>query len=319
MTKPTFARTFVAAGAAAVVFAVPVASSGAAPQHPNARVARLSQTVQKLRAELRTRRIEQNQAVSGRNQALADLAAANNALAAANSQIGGLQPVVAERTAERDAALRQVSSLQTQIAATPRPLVVAVEQVQREVAWAQHGTSGSTWAPHGPSPLSLGELRAVSALNYVVGHVSASAYGYFEIMGAQLPFASPDSVLAAQAGFCGDAALTFAALVKHFGYEVRSVQFYFTTPGGAPDNHIAVEVFYGGGWHYIDPTFGVYWTDAAGNVLSIADVRAGAGVEHKDAASFTNLLEDPWFDGDDVAFETDPATVVELDQQPFTG
>jgi hypothetical protein len=333
MTKTTFARLFVAAGAAVVLLAVPVASSAAPPHHPNARVVRLSRTVQKLRGELRARRIEQNQAVLGRNQALADLGAANtalaaassaraaasNELAAANSQIGSLEAVVAERTAERDAALRQSASLRAQLAAIPTPFAVAVEQVRREVAWAQHGTEGSTWAPHGPSSYSLGEVTALSALNYTVGHVSASAYGYLQITGGQLPIATPDSVLAAQAGFCGSAALTFAALVEHFGYEVRSVQFYFTTPGGAPDDHIAVEVYYDGGWHYFDPTFGVFWTDTAGNVLSIADVRAGAGVEHTDAASFTNLLEDPWFDGDDVAFETDPATVVELNQQPFSG
>jgi len=29
-------------------------------------------------------------------------------------------------------------------------------------------------------------------------------------------------------------------------------------------------------------------------------------------------MEDPWFAGDDAAFETDPATTVEIDQQPFT-
>ena len=67
-----------------------------------------------------------------------------------------------------------------------------------------------------------------------------------------------------------------------------------------------------------DPTYAVFWTDAPANVLSITDVRAGSGTQQKDALGFTNLVENTLY-GDDTWFVTDPATVVEIDKQPFTG
>jgi hypothetical protein len=326
-------RVLTVLAALAAVLAI-VSGAGAAGSPRQHRIARLERAIGHLRVQRDSARaafrMEREKVISLETQAgslqaeVAGLTSQNAAfkgqVASLTSQNGSLETTLAQRTSERDAARKQAAALQAQLDAIPAPLAVAVEQVGREVAWAQHGTSGSTWAPHGPSADSTGQLTALSAMNYVVGHVSASAYGYLEVTGGALPAATPDAVLAAQAGFCGSAALTFAALVKRFGYAVRSVQFHFKTPDGAPDNHIAVEVYYDDAWHYFDPTFGVFWTNADGDdVLSIADVRAGAGVEHKDAAAFTNLLEDPWFNGDDVAFETGPATDVEIDQQPFTG
>lgn len=314
--------TLIVLAAAAVFAAAPAGAAGhrAASSGRLARLTRANHRLQKrvasLNAAQKTVTAELEQAQS---QAAALQAQSQAQHAALQSQNAMLRAALAQRTAERDAARAQVASLQAELAAIPEPLAVAVEQVRREVAWAQNGTAGSTWAPHGPSPYPAGELTAVSALNYVVGHVSPGVYGYLQVTGGQLPGDHPDEILAAQAGFCGDAALTFAAIVKRLGYEARSVQFYFTTPGGAPDDHIAVEVYYDDSWHYFDPTFGVYWTDLAGNVLSIADVRNGGGIEHRDDASFTNLVEDPWFGDDDVAFETDPATVVETGQQTFNG
>ena len=35
-----------------------------------------------------------------------------------------------------------------------------------------------------------------------------------------------------------------------------------------PDGHVAVEVQYDGGWHFFDPTYGQFWTDSSGKVLS---------------------------------------------------
>jgi len=291
-------------------------AAGGPQQH---KVARLERTVRLLERKVGSARSSfraERAQVAALQAQLAGLASQNAALqaqvASLSSQSSALEQLVAQRTSERDAARVEVATLQGELAAIPTPLTVAIEQVKREVAWAQHGTSGSTWAPHGPSSYSVGQLTALSAMNYVVGHVSASAYGYLQITGGQLPAATPDSVLGAQAGFCGSAALTFAAIVEQFGYAVPSVQFYFETPAGDPDDHIAVEVYYDDGWHYFDPTFGVFWTNASGDdVLSIADARAGGGVEHKDNASFTNLLEDPWFNGEDVTFELDPATDVD--------
>ena len=156
-------------------------------------------------------------------------------------------------------------------------------------------------------------------MEYVAGHVSASAYGYLTVWGLPLPSATPDSILAVQAGICGHAALTFAAIVKALGYPVRSVQFYYTDPDGpagpgTADSHIADEVYYDAAWHYFDPTFGNYFEDN-GNVLSITDAQS-LGHEVKDLSSFTNLAED-YFYGNGTAFETDPATEIVLDGQPF--
>jgi transglutaminase superfamily protein len=186
-----------------------------------------------------------------------------------------------------------------------------VDQVRREVAW---GLTNSSY--------SIGALTALSAMNYTVGHVSVGAYGYLLMMGLPLPGPAgnptPNSILGLQAGICGHAALTFAAIVKHFGYPVRSVQFWYTYPDGVtPDSHIAAEVFYDGAWHFFDPTFGVFWTDIGGNVESIDDVRTNGGTRVADTASFTNLIEDPAWGGDASAFVTDPLTRVVIDGQPF--
>lgn len=247
----------------------------------------------------------------------ASLGAANARVASLQAQASQLQGTLTQTAAQLAAAQAQASSLQATVAAVPTPLTVAVQQVQHEDAWAA-----------GIYP--AGQLAAMSAMNYVVGHVSAAAYGYLEksslplqAVGGDTDAALANTVLAAQAGICGQAADTFAAILIQLGYQVRSVQFYWKLPAGTPDSHIAVEVFYGGGWHFFDPTFGLFWTGRKGGVLSIGGVRAGDGAEHrdfehKDMASFTNLIEDRWFNGNDTGFETAPATRVVLDAQTFT-
>ena len=162
-------------------------------------------------------------------------------------------------------------------------------------------------------------LIAHAAMSYVVGHVSAPAYGYMNLIQGIRPVPTPDGVLHAGAGICGHAALTFAAIVKRFGLPVRSVQFYY----GAGDNHIAAEVFYDGAWHYYDPTFGAYYRDGD-RVLSIGEARAHPDPESlldfnrtllwytvASMAGATNLT--------DFSVETDPETRVEIDRQPFVG
>ena len=215
----------------------------------------------------------------------------------------------AQRTALRK-ALAAATVTQSRVEALrTRPLRVAVAQVRHEVQWAQ----GSTTAPLG------GQLVAEAAMDYVVGHVSTGAYGYLELLfgeppgGADLPsyFEGVNRILASQTGICLHAERTFSAIVRALGFPVRDVGFDFVEPNGLPDSHSAAEVFYGGGWHFFDPTFGQFWTDGAGTVLSIESVRAGGGILHRDAASFTNIVEDPASPvGADTWFETDPATTV---------
>jgi hypothetical protein len=193
--------------------------------------------------------------------------------------------------------------------ARPTPLAVAVEQVRDEVRWAQ----GSATAP------LRGQLVAEAAMDYVVGHVSTGAYGYLELLydeapgGPDLPsyYESVNRILATQTGICVQAERTFAAIVKRFGFRVRDIGFDFVDPNGKPDSHSAAEVQYDGGWHFFDPTFGQFWTNATGNVLSIRDVRTVGGIEHRDDASFTNMIEDTEVPaGRDTWYETDPSTTV---------
>lgn len=296
-------KSAVIAAAAVVALAV-VAQAGASThtRHESLRTrnAQLTRNNRQLQTRLRNMTI-------ARNDAKTALATATGQIGSLQSQNAGLQTQLTQLTSARDAALAEVAKLRIQIASVPTPLSVAVQQVTHEVVWAR--SQGNE--------LPQGELVAVSAMNYVVGHVSTGEYGYLEVTGGVLPGATPDSVLTAQAGICGHAALTFAAIVKRLGFPVRSAQFYYATSDGTPDSHIAVEVQYDGAWHFFDPTFGVFWTDATGNVMSITDARAGGGTEQKDTVSFTNLIENPWYAGDDTAFETDPDTVVQLDQQPF--
>jgi transglutaminase superfamily protein len=310
-------RSAVAAVAAMAALLAVAAPAGAAAPHRSSllkaeakQVAQLSKANRRLRTQLRNMTILRDDAKTALATANGQIATLQSQNASLQAQNAALQAQVASLTKARDAALTQVAALQARIAAIPEPLAVAVEQVRREVAYAERYDGGV--------PYAHGRLVAQAAMDYVVEHVSPTAYGYLEIFGGQLPGSSPDAALGAQAGICGDAALVFAAIVKRLGLPARSVQFYYDDPGSVPDSHIAVEVSYDGSWHYFDPTYAVFWTDTTGDVLSIADVRAGSGTQQKDELTFTNLVENTFY-GDDTWFMTDPATVVEIDKQPFTG
>jgi hypothetical protein len=301
---------------AAAVAALAAASAGTAAPTPRqasqrAQIARLTRLNHQLTKRLRNMTIlrdRANAALAGSNDQIHNLASENATL---QSQNAALQSSLAQRTSERDAALAKVASLQAALATIPTPLAVAVEQVRREVAYSENvlGNLGIAY--------SHGQVVSQAAMDYVVGHVSAAAYGYMEVNGQSLQSA-PDAILGAQAGICGHAALTFAAIVQRFGLNVRSVQFYYGPDGTF--NHIADEVSYDGSWHYFDPTYGFYY-EQNGIVLSIADARAAAdpaSLRREDNANFWVTIEDE-ANVDVDTFQTDPSTVVTIDQQPFTG
>jgi Transglutaminase-like superfamily len=300
-----------------------VAFVPAAEAHTRAPAAGAS-TTQRLRLELRKSRAMLAHTVADLRSTRKKLASSLSQAQALEAQLSQLQGTLTQTTTTLEKTQAQLQQTQKQLAdsqaaaaslrakldAIPTPLAAAEEQVRRDVAYEEQNGL----------PYSEGRLVAQAAMDYVVGHVSAASYGYLTIEGLPLPSSTPDSVLGAQAGICGHAALTFAAIVKHFGYQVRSVQFYYDDPPSydQPDSHIADEVFYEGAWHFFDPTFGVVWVDQdTHGVLSITDARSGLGTESKDAAAFTNLAED-YFYGNGTAFETDAATTVVLDGQQFT-
>jgi hypothetical protein len=247
-------------------------------------------------------------------RAAADRQRPASTLRTLRAEVRALRGRVRALTAERGrlrAALANASRELTRLKAgtIPTPFSVAVEQVRHEVQWAE----GSTTAP------LRGQFVAEAALDYVVGHVSTGAYGYLELVygeppgGPDLPpyHESINGVLGSQTGICVQAERTFAAIVKRLGFPVRDVGFDYVEPNGAPGAHAAAEVYYGGAWHFFDPTFGQFWTDPAGDVLSVEAVRANGGSERRDDVSFTNLIEDTESpSGIDTWFETDPATTV---------
>jgi transglutaminase-like putative cysteine protease len=275
--KPSSAALVVVALLAVAALAVPAAEALSRRQPPP----RLAS--ERLQTELR--------------QTQRTLARATSQLS--RSQLSQLQRTLDEAKAQLGAAEVHAADLHAQIAATPRPLAVAVSQVRHEVAWADGR------AAHPPS-----RLVALAAMDYTVGHVSTGTFGYLELVKGSLPGYQPNRILATQAGICGQAAWVFAAIVRQFGLHVRSVTFSYPDLNGTPDGHTAAEVSYGGSWHFFDPTYGQFWTDSNGNVLSIAQIRAGLGTRVKDLASFTNLVEDASL-GDDTWFVTKSTTQVQ--------
>ncbi|HET9115274.1 MAG TPA: transglutaminase domain-containing protein [Gaiellaceae bacterium] len=203
-------------------------------------------------------------------------------------------------TAKGQLSAAETRSADLQAALRTPPLTIAVDRVRDEVAYVQGGL-----------PYPRGQLVAEAAMDYVVGHVSDTEYGYRLYHGGSALPVDPNAALGAQAGICGHAAAAFAGIVRLLGFAVRHVNFSYTDPNGSAGDHVAVEVFYSRSWHYFDPTYGEIWTDAGGDVLSISEIRSGAGTLRKDVLSFTNVFEDGVF-GNDTWFVTDPATGVAI-------
>jgi multidrug efflux pump subunit AcrA (membrane-fusion protein) len=307
--KPAIALLVSVAVLAASANAIPAARAAQTRKAPAARAS----TVEKLRAQLHKTRVKLSHANAELGRTRTRLASSQQQVQSLTAQASQLQATLSQTQAALAASQAQAASLQAKLDAIPTPLLVAEEQVRREVAYSE-GVLASAGVPY-----SHGQLVSQAAMDYVVGHVNAPAYGYLTTIANIGVPALPDPILSAQAGICGHAALTYAAILKHFGYAVRSVQFYYG-PGGAW-NHIADEVSYDGAWHYFDPTFGIYY-QAAGNVLSITDARAaddpGSLLVQDDSLFWTAVVRQAQnTELSDVSFATDPATAVVIDGQPF--
>lgn len=200
------------------------------------------------------------------------------------------------------ATVVSVAKLRSVEAAQNQKVVNAADLITREVAYASKFGA----LPEGDN---RSQLISLAAMNYVVGHVSAMEYGYLEMTHRAFPEWNAGSILTDQAGICGHAATVYAAILRRFHLRTRSVLFYFKDPNGARDAHTANEVYYARRWHFFDPTYGLYYTDASGNALPITAIRHGRGRLHKDAASLTNIVENAAL-GDDTWFETEASTRV---------
>jgi TolA-binding protein len=277
------------------------------------RVTRLERSVRQLERKLRSARAsfrdERARVATLQAQSASDRAQ----IGTLTSQAADLRNLLAQRTSERDAARRQAASAQAQLDAIPTPLEAAEQYLDR-VVWAAEATDPSR---------SHGEIVSLAVMNYVAdNHVSLFMRAYLQAFGAWENPTTANSILAVQAGLCGNAAIVFEALVRHFGYQVRSVELYYDDPPGSPNGHSSAEVYYDGAWHFLDPTFGLYYTDATtGNILDLTTTRADGGVEHKNDALLFNVIENPRDAGgdNDSWFVTDPSTVVEIGQHAPVG
>lgn len=284
MKSTTHLSVAIAVGLAVAVLAVPAADALSGARHAHRPAAKGPHD--QLRATSATLA-----------RATAELGRIRGRLAA-----GTLQRQVSQLQRTLDAAKAQLNTARAELDAQS-PLQVAYRQISREYAYVKGGVP----------QYSRGQLISEAAMDYVAGHVSDTAYGYIAafVGKRKVPPPTPNSALGTQAGICTGAAVTFGTIVHHFGFAVRSVNFYYDDPPPAntPDGHVAVEVRYDGGWHFFDPTFGLFWTDASGHVLPISAVRAGLGSLQKNVAAFTNVFEDAVF-GNDAWFMTDPTAPI---------
>jgi hypothetical protein len=255
---------------------------------------------------------EQEQIRKLRDQVVG-LKARNKALVSANiklrdqatllgSQLGWAQTTasslaenVRDRTSERD-------SLQKYINGIPSELQRAVEQVREEVAYTRYISNREGRLVRDEYLISL------ATMNYVVGHVTAPAYGYRnELASMVLPW-DAETALFTQAGLCGNAAWTFAVIVKQLGVQVRSAEFYFSN---GIDNHIAAETYYGGDWHYFDPTWGLTFSSGS-DVLSLTEARDGQSHSIRYDQNLLWYLTAPTSLIDEIPLLRDPSTRVEF-------
>jgi len=87
----------------------------------------------------------------------------------------------------------------------------------------------------------------------------------------QREIGSPRRVLEGGSEYCGHLSIAMETLIASGGYRTRWVN---VIDGKKPlGTHAVVEVFYGGGWHLYDPTFGVKFQRKDGQVASYRDVR----------------------------------------------
>jgi len=89
-------------------------------------------------------------------------------------------------------------------------------------------------------------------------------------------FKSARQIIECGAPHCSNLAFAMAAITAAGGYPSRTVH-TSDTPDYA-HTHVATEVFYGDAWHLYDPTYGVSFTDRAGDVVSYRQLRLTPGL-----------------------------------------
>lgn len=129
---------------------------------------------------------------------------------------------------------------------TPSELTNAAATIRRQADWF-----GRT-----PANFSYGYALTTAILNHVQYRVSPLNYALRSKAGRKLPN-GPEECLSTESGICGNQVATFLELAQRLELRARPVEFYLR--GATPQknhSHIAVEVFYGGRWRFVDVTWG---------------------------------------------------------------
>lgn len=96
----------------------------------------------------------------------------------------------------------------------------------------------------------------------------------------QWELGSPRRVLEGGSEYCGHLSTALQTLLKVGGYRARAIH---TSDGKQPlGTHAVVEVFYNGGWHLYDPTFGLKFLKKDGTVASYRDIRLDTSLISED-------------------------------------
>lgn len=93
-------------------------------------------------------------------------------------------------------------------------------------------------------------------------------------------FGSPRRVLERGSQYCGQLSAAMQTLLVIGGYRTRAIN--VIDAKAPPGTHVVVEVFYDGGWHLYDPTFGVKFQNRDGQVASYKQVRLDTSVITED-------------------------------------
>lgn len=134
-------------------------------------------------------------------------------------------------------------------------------------------------------------FSAIEAANAVRTSLSAGRYSYLLRFAKGKVPSGNETCLEQGAGICGNQVEAFLAIMDALGITARPIKFFYTTDG-MRESHIAAEVFYLGGWHFIDVTWGFAVPPDGGGVgfRSLEEIRAdpdGDGLENSlDAWSF---------------------------------
>ena len=146
---------------------------------------------------------------------------------------------------------------------------VAARDVSQRVTFVQQTLARS----HIRAPRAY--LISLAAMSYVLGHVSASQYGYLRDIAHQRLAPTADAALQADAGICGNATIALLAILKRLQIRARHVTVFYSTPQARDNGHATVEVWYDRAWHWFDPTWGTVYVrphTPEWDVLALVDV-----------------------------------------------